>query len=89
MSLSRRNPRRDGNEKPIVDELEKCGVQCFRISGKNLPDVLCYFNGKWQPLGIKPEKGAKLTPAEKAGVSWPLVTTFDQAAVWVGLREIR
>jgi len=86
MSIHRYNARRDANEAPIIDELEKCGVECYRISGKGLPDVLCKFNGRWQPLGIKPEKGAKLTATEKAGVSWPLVSTFDQAAVWVGLR---
>jgi hypothetical protein len=86
VSLHRYAARRDANERPIVDDLEKCGVRCWLISIPGGPDVLCYFNGRWQPLGIKPPKGARLTETEKAGVPWPLVMTFEEAAHWVGLR---
>lgn len=37
------------------------------------------------PLGIKPEKYAKLTPTEKQGVRWALVSTLEEAMRWVGV----
>lgn len=86
MSLHRRNPRRDANEKPIVQALEAVGVKVWRISGKGQPDLLCYFQGRWQPLGVKMPKG-DLTPDEKKGVPWPLVTTREEALTWVGAKR--
>lgn len=85
----RRAARRDSSESPIVRDLRKVGVEVTYISTPKGPDVLCYFQGRWQPLGIKPEKGAKLTPTEKKGVRWPLVSTFAEAAVWVGCAAVK
>lgn len=84
MSLHRRNPRRDVNEKPIVAALRKCGVEVHRISGPNQPDLLCWYAGRWTPFGVKQPKGAK-TKSEKAGVRWPLIHSFDEAAQAIGL----
>jgi hypothetical protein len=43
MSLLRHNPRRDENEKPIVQALRDCGVHVYRISATGVPDLLCFF----------------------------------------------
>jgi Holliday junction resolvase len=40
VSLHRRNPRRDGNEIPIVRALEAQGFHVTRISGAGVPDLL-------------------------------------------------
>jgi hypothetical protein len=78
--------RRDSSERPIVTNLRKCGVEVTYISTPKGPDLLCYFQGKWTPLGCKPEKYARLTKAEKKGVRWPLVSTFAEAARWIGIQ---
>ena len=83
MSLSRRNPRRDQNEKPICEALEAVGAQVWKISGKGLPDLLTLYRGRWQPLGVKMPKGRK-TDDEKAGVPWPLVRSREGALLAVG-----
>ena len=88
MSLSRRNPRRDANEKPIQKALEAAGVEVWTISGKNRPDLLTLYRGSWQPLAVKMPKGG-LTEDEKKGVKWPLVRTEAEAfkAVGIQIRE--
>lgn len=87
MSLSRRNPRRDANEKPIREALEAVGVEVWPISGKNRPDLLCCYRGRWMPLAVKMPKGA-LTDDEKQGVKWPLVRTPGEAFEALGIKLV-
>jgi Holliday junction resolvase len=58
MSLHRRNPRRDGNEKEIVAALEAQGFVVDRISGKGLPDLLVSRAGRQWLVEVKMPKGA-------------------------------
>jgi len=69
-----------------VRDLRKCGVEVTYISSPKGPDLLCYFQGKWTPLGCKPTKYARLTATEQRGVRWPLVSTFQEAAGYVGVK---
>lgn len=87
MSLSRKNPRRDANEKGIVEALEAVGVRVWRVSGKGLPDLLTLHRGAWKPLGVKMPKGA-LTADERDGVPWPLVRTAGDAFEAIGIKLV-
>lgn len=86
MSARGRAARRDSNEKPLVRDLRKCGVQVFYISGPKAPDLLCLYGGRWMPLGVKRPKGRK-TETEEAGVPWPLVETLAQALTALGVMK--
>lgn len=76
--------RKDANHDDIVDELEKCGVQCWRIGGKGNPDVLTLWQGKYLPLEIKTAKGKKRESQQQ--IPWPVVRTIDEALIWIGVR---
>lgn len=88
MSLHRRNPKRDGNEKPIVDALERAGCLVARLSGAGLPDLLVARQGRLYALEVKQRK-AKLTDAQEAfrGAGWPVMVarTPEQALCAVGV----
>lgn len=79
--------RTDANQHAIIDDLEKCGVQCWRLGGKGNPDVLTLWQGKFLPLEIKTATG-KLRESQRE-IPWPVVRTFDEAAIWIGLKSGR
>lgn len=72
MSLHRRNPRRDANEKLIVDALRAQGFHVTRISGAGVPDLLVAKAGGFLRLAeVKTLKG-RFKPAQLAfAESWP------------------
>lgn len=89
MSLSRKNPRRDANEKGIVEALEAVGAAVFRLSGAGVPDLLVHFRGRWQPLEIKTKTG-RLTRRQvearfNAGPI-PVARTADEALKAIGAK---
>lgn len=45
MSLRRFNPKRDGNERPIIAALEARGATVQQLTGKGIPDLLIGFKG--------------------------------------------
>ena len=61
MSLIRRNPKRDANEKAIVDALRDVGATVERLSGKGVPDLLVGFRGRTVLLEVKRQKRGRLT----------------------------
>jgi hypothetical protein len=63
MSLHRRNPRRDRNERLLIDYLQKAGAVVHRISGPGLPDLLVGYRKRWLLLEVKSPKG-QLEPAQ-------------------------
>lgn len=65
MSLFRRNPRRDANEKPIVAALEAQGFVVTRISGSGVPDLLLCKGGQMWLAEVKMPKG-RFKPAQLA-----------------------
>ncbi len=80
MSLSRRNPRRDGNEAALVAGLRAIGAQVWQVSGKGLPDVLVRFRGVLYAFEIKTATG-KL---RKTQGDFPVVRTMQDALIAVG-----
>lgn len=66
MSLHRRNPKRDGNEKPIIDALTAVGAFVAPLSADGVPDLAVLFRGETYWLEVKATKG-KLT---KSQVEW-------------------
>lgn len=86
MSINRWGAKRDKNEGPIVEALEAVGVEVWKLSGSNKPDLLTRYKGRWMPLGVKMPKG-QLTDDEKQGVQWPLVRTVDDAFAAVGIQS--
>jgi len=67
MSLSRRNPRRDGNEASLKLLLMDLGASWRPLSGKGAPDGLVGWKLQTYLVEIKQPKG-KLTADQKAWV---------------------
>lgn len=68
MSLRRLNPKRDVTEIPIVQALRECGAEVFRLSGKGIPDLLCFWGMGSSSKAFLVEcktKGGKLTPEQE------------------------
>lgn len=83
MSLSRKNPRRDANEKGIVEALEAVGARVWRISGKGLPDLLVRYRGRYEAAEVKTAKG-KETVHQGA---FPIWRTVDEALQGIGAKR--
>lgn len=63
MSLIRRNPKRDANEKGLVAYLRHCGCLVRLLSGEGLPDLLVGISGYWVLAEVK-SPGGSLTPSQ-------------------------
>ncbi len=63
MSLHRRNPKRDGNERIIIDALEAQGFCVMPISGTGIPDLVVTIrtHGRQGPMWIVEIKQPKGT----------------------------
>jgi len=61
--------------------LAAMGVQTWQLSGRAVPDVLCWFRGRPFVFEIKTAKG-KLQPSQE-GTPWPVVRTVAEAAAVV------
>ena len=76
--------RRDANEREIRVGLHAVAARTWQINGRQLPDLLVLFRGRWMPLGVKTATGA-LRPGE-AEAPWPLVRSVDEALAAIGIR---
>ena len=65
MSLHRRNPRRDLNERAIIAALEACGCSVQPLSAAGCPDLLVGKGGKVALVEVKQPKG-RFKPAQIA-----------------------
>lgn len=82
-AILRRNPRRDQNEREIVQALELAGATVVRLSAGDIPDLLVGFMGVNLLMEVKSAKG-KLRPGqEKFFEDWCgnacVVRTVDEA----------
>jgi hypothetical protein len=59
VSLSRRNPRRDGSEPGIVRALTALGCSVQPLSGKGVPDLLVGVKGRTLLLECKAPAGPR------------------------------
>jgi hypothetical protein len=64
MSLHRRNPKRDRNERSIVAALNAAGAITHRLSAPGVPDLLVGHRGRWLLMEVKTKRG-KLEPAQQ------------------------
>lgn len=87
MSVNRYNPKRDANEREIVEALEQAGVHVWRL---NTPcDLLCFRLGKFYALEVK-ARTARLDKRQADQTEFlrvtgaPIVRTPEQALKAVG-----
>lgn len=69
--------RRDANESVILHALEAMGVQTWQLSGRAIPDVLCWFRNRPFVFEVKTSTG-KQQPAQ-VGTPWPIVRSVQEA----------
>ena len=94
----RRAAHRDKSEKPIVAALRAVGAHVFLLSGKGVPDLLVFFQGRWTPLEVKTPKmeragkggrKAELTAAQQVTIAqapYAVVESVAEALAAVGIR---
>jgi hypothetical protein len=63
MSPNKYNPKRDKNERPIIEALEKAGATVTQLSQTGVLDLLVGFRGVVRLLEVK-DKGGSLTDAQ-------------------------
>jgi Holliday junction resolvase len=72
--------RRDTIEPAIVSALRARGVQTWQISGRGLPDLLCWYQNKCVVLEVKSGASARLSRVQKSQAApWPIVRDVAQA----------
>ncbi len=54
-----RPARRDPNEREIREALEQSGAAVIQVDGKDLPDLLVAYRGRWIWLEVKRPAGPK------------------------------
>lgn len=83
MSIHRRNPRRDTNERGIIDALEQIGCTVAQLSAKGIPDLLVGYRGKNLLIEVKCEKGKLTEDQIERHASWMgeihIARTADEA----------
>lgn len=68
MSLLRHNPRRDANEKPIVDALRQMGASVVRLDKP--VDLVCGYRGATHLVEVKTHNGKLTAPQAKFIDEW-------------------
>ena len=94
MNLNRRNPRRDANERAIVQALTQLpGCIVYRQSGPGLPDLLVGYRKQWVMLEVKGPRGrseplqiAFHATAQALGLPCHTVRNVDQALQALGVK---
>jgi hypothetical protein len=61
--LARLNPRRDKTEAEVIGTLRGAGCLVFRLSGKDVPDLLVGSGRRWALVECK-TPGGTLTPGQ-------------------------
>ncbi len=75
--------RRDALEPDLLAALHAAGVQTWQLHGSGLPDLLCFFRGRFTPLELKSARGT-LTPFQQ-DIPWPIVRSIDEAFSCLGI----
>ena len=80
MSLRRQaNPKRDSNEKEIIEALERAGAFVTKLSAEGCPDLLVIFRSEIFLIEVKMPKG-KLTPAQ---IEWHAQSLNHDVGVYI------
>lgn len=87
MSLRRWNPKRDANEKAIVEALEAIGVTVHRISSPGVGDLIAYH---WREgvrlLEVKTPKGTLTVVQQRSRMPRCIVRSVAEALALFGVR---
>jgi hypothetical protein len=76
--------RRDALEPDLLAALHAAGVQTWQLHGTGLPDLLCFFRGRFTPLEVKSSASSPLTPYQR-DMPWPVVRSIDDAFAALGI----
>ena len=83
MTLHRRNPKRDANERPIIDGLKQIGCTVEQLSKKGVPDLLVGYRGKNFLIEVKTKQGKLTEDQIERHASWMgeihIAMTLDEA----------
>ena len=72
--------RRDAIEPAIIEALRAHGVTVWQISGRGLPDLLCWHRRRWTPLEVKTGPKARLSAVQAVQQApWAIVRSVDEA----------
>lgn len=89
MSIHRKAPKRDRNEREIIEVLTSIGASVTQLSGKGVPDLLIGFRGVTYLAEVKSKRG-KLTDdqtswrADWQGGPVSVIRNLDDALVLIG-----
>ena len=92
MSLSRYAKKRDGNEREIIDGLEKLGASVEQLDCIDLLVEYPKQSKRFHLLEVKRGKSARLTPAQVAfrrRFTFHVVLCLEDALVAVGILDMR
>jgi Holliday junction resolvase len=70
MALHRRNPKRDANEREIIEALKQIGCTVAQLSARGIPDLLVGYRGKNLLIEVKCEKGKLTEDQIERHASW-------------------
>ena len=65
MSLHRRNPKRDKNERSVINAFAKLGVKVWQLSERGLPDLILSDRGRLFLVEVKNGAGGSLTESQR------------------------
>jgi len=71
--------RRDVNERGIINDLRKAGVDVCQISGVGAPDLLLRFRGVHLGVEVKTTTGRRTKAQEDS--QWPIIRSAKDAMV--------
>ena len=70
MALHRRNPKRDANEREIIEALKQIGCTVKQLSAKGIPDLLVGYRGTNFLLEVKQPNGSLTTDQKEFHACW-------------------
>ena len=72
--------RRDAIEPDIIKALRAQGIVVWQISGRGLPDLLCYTGARWVPLEVKTGVKGRLSAVQaQQSAPWEIVRSVEDA----------